>query len=176
MPPAGKIRLRGVVTSRTEASPLLGAPGDAVLVKRGMPRWLVISCPCGCGVEHPINLDPRTGPAWRHYISEPGRFTLYPSVWRESGCKSHYIIWRDRVYLFSSYGLTDADTPNEVESEELLAAVERALPESGFSKFVDIADQLNEIPWDVLSACRELVRRERAVEGRDKQKASFRKA
>ena len=72
--------------------------------------------------------------------------------------------------------MTDTDTPNEVKSEELLAAVERALPESGFSKFVDIADQLNEIPWDILSACRELVRRERAVEGRDKQKASFREA
>lgn len=151
------------------------AAGDAILVERGRPRWLVISCPCGCGVEHPINLDPRAGAAWRHYISAPGKLTLFPSVWRETGCKSHYIIWRDRIFLFSGYGSTDLDAPDEVESEELMGAVERALPESGFSAFLDVAEALDEIPWDVLSACRELVRCRRAVEGHGKQRGSFRK-
>jgi hypothetical protein len=159
-----------------EASALLAAPGDVVLIERATPRWFVISCPCGCGVEHPINLDPRTGPAWRHYVNGPGHFTLYPSVWRESGCKSHYIIWRDRIYFLRSYGSADADAPDEFESEELLGAVERELSKTGFTRFVDIADTLTEIPWDVLSACRELVRRGKAVEGRGRQRGGFRKA
>src|ERR1700722_8970214 len=97
---ASQLHLMGVVSSRGEASAYLKAPGDAVLVERGRPRLLLLSCPCGCGEHFPINLDPRAGPAWRLYRNRTGAITLYPSVWRESGCYSHYIIWRDRILLF----------------------------------------------------------------------------
>jgi len=30
---------------------LVSAPGDAVLIKRGAPRWLLLARPCGCGTE-----------------------------------------------------------------------------------------------------------------------------
>jgi len=34
---------------------LVSAPGDAVLIERGAPRWLLLAR--GCGTELPINLD-----------------------------------------------------------------------------------------------------------------------
>jgi hypothetical protein len=58
-----KLTLKGVVRSRRETAGLLKSPGDAILVERGTPRWLLLLCPCGCGAELPINLDSRTGPA-----------------------------------------------------------------------------------------------------------------
>jgi Family of unknown function (DUF6527) len=97
MKAAERIRFRGTVASRREASVRLKVPGDAVLVVRGRPRLLIISCPCGCGEQFPINLDSRAGPAWRLYGDRRRGLSVYPSVWRESGCESHYVIWKNDV-------------------------------------------------------------------------------
>jgi hypothetical protein len=43
-----------------------------------------------------VNLDPRAGPAWKLYDREDS-LTLFPSVWRESGCEAHFILWRNRL-------------------------------------------------------------------------------
>ena len=96
--------IRARVTSRANASAYLKQPGDAVIVDRQGPRWLVLSCPCGCGAEVPVNLDRRAGPAWRIYESPKGT-SIYPSVWRDTDCKSHFIIWRDDILMFGQrYG------------------------------------------------------------------------
>jgi hypothetical protein len=169
---ARRIRWRGTVDSRSEASSLLKLPGDAVLVQRGRPRWLVLSCPCGCGEQLPVNLDARAGPAWRFYRSGPA-ITLFPSVWRESGCESHFIIWRDDILLFGRY---EDDLVEEATSAatDLRDAVLRRLPPSGqLTPFSDIAEALDAIPWDVLMACRKLVRSGVACEGTQKQRGSF---
>src|SRR4051812_45982925 len=96
--PATKARLRGSVASRDDARPQLQEAGDVVLVERGCLRSAVIKCPCGCGEELVINLDRRVGPAWRLYRDERG-LTLYPSVWRDSGCCTHFILWHDTVFM-----------------------------------------------------------------------------
>ena len=54
-----RLRFCGTVSTRGAASTHLKSAGDAVLIERGRPRLLVLSCPCGCGEEFPINLDPR---------------------------------------------------------------------------------------------------------------------
>src|SRR5438309_1731714 len=95
-----RLQFRGTVSSRSESSGMLRAPGDAVLVKRGRPRVLLLMCPCGCGEELAILLDDRAGPAWRFYL-RGGSITVFPSVWRDTGCESHFILWKDRIYLFS---------------------------------------------------------------------------
>lgn len=94
-----RLKFKGVIQTRSEASGLLKSPGDAVLIERGKPRWLLISCPCGCGDEFPINLDPRAGPAWRLYQNQRTGLTLSPSVWRKSGCCSHYVIWHNQILM-----------------------------------------------------------------------------
>ena len=86
------LQLRGTVSTRGEASSKLAAAGDAVLVERGRPRLLLLSCPCGCGEQFPINLDSRRGRLGDSTEARGTGISLFPSVWRESGCRSHYII------------------------------------------------------------------------------------
>jgi hypothetical protein len=86
------LRFCAVAERRSEALLLLKTAGDVVLIERGIPRSLLIVCPCGCGEICTINLDARVGWAWRIKQDPPGRLSLYPSVWRTSGCQSHYVI------------------------------------------------------------------------------------
>ena len=167
------IRFHGTVSSRGEASAYLKTPGDAVLVERGRPRLLLISCPCGCGEQLPINLDARSGPAWRFYRTESTGLTLYPSVWRESGCGSHFIIWRDRILLFGRNEDEWDDPSVEDGSMPSTQAVFELLPAGNLMPFSEIAESLDAVPWDVLKVCRKLVRAGRAREGSGKQRGCF---
>jgi hypothetical protein len=170
-----KLQLKRVVQSRGEAAGYLKSPGDAVLIERGRPRWLLLSCPCGCGEELPINLDSRAGPAWRLYKNAKLGVSVYPSVWRDTGCGSHFIIWRDSIFLFGQdddyFGWRGRDEEMAVLSE----AVRERLIENKFVSYVDISDLLGEVPWDVLHACRSLVRKGIAREGMGKQRGTFRR-
>ena len=41
------------------------------------------------------------------------------------------------------------------------------------ANFVAVADELDEVPWDVLAACHHLVRRGLLFEGEDKDRGTF---
>jgi Family of unknown function (DUF6527) len=157
---ASRVRWLGQVESRAGVAKILASPGDAILVSRaGHHRWLIFSCPCGCGTELPVNLDRRTGAAWRLYNPGP-KVTLYPSVWRESGCEAHFILSHGRLI-----GMRwDEWFSGALGNEMLIARVGAALrtePEH----YAELAERVNDEPWDVLRACRELVDRSRATEG-----------
>jgi hypothetical protein len=164
------VQFRGTVATRGDASGDLASPGDAVIVERGRPRLLLLSCPCGCGEVLTINLDPRADKAWRLYRRDD-QITLFPSVWRDTGCRSHFVIWDDVIYWWDGGDplrtLTAKDCLLEKEVLRLLR-IER------FLGFVELADMLGEIPYQVLDACRRLVAVGDAVEGEDKQQSTFR--
>lgn len=148
-----KIGLKGVVPTRAQASALLGGAGDVAIVRRGRPRWLVMICPSGCGDEFALNLDTRAGPAWRMYRTRAG-LTLYPSVWRESGCGSHFVIWNNRVWWIDGYSLFGSDEIDRMLEGKVMSAIlsgERPL------HYTEIADMISEIPWPVLLTCRTLM-------------------
>jgi hypothetical protein len=166
------LTLKRIVQSRGEAAGVLRVPGDAVLIERGRPRWLLLSCPCGCGEELPINLDSRAGPAWRLYKNVRHGVSVYPSVWRDTGCGSHFIIWRDRILLFGQDD-EELQSGRQEEASALVAAVRDRLSEERLIPYVEIADELSEVPWDVLTICRQLVRAGFAREGRGKQRGMF---
>jgi hypothetical protein len=171
-----RLRFCGTVSTRSEASAFLKSPGDGVLVERGRPRLFLLSCPCGCGEEFPINLDSRAGQAWRLYRNGRAGLSIFPSVWRTSGCKSHYVIWRNRILLF---GQNEDDFDSGLQSDELAVSTDdvlRLLPATGFISFVDIAESLNAVPWDVQVLCRRLVRMKVAREGKGQQRGSFARA
>ncbi|WP_207004744.1 DUF6527 family protein [Trinickia mobilis] len=171
-----RIALKAELTSRAGADEFLKAPGDAVLICRETPRWLLLQCPCGCGEQIPVNVDKRAGKAWRFYCDADKSVTLFPSVWRDTGCQSHFIIWRDRILMF---GLDRVSGTAPVESIDIGSLAKRVLdvwPRAGLVPYVDVADTLNEIPWDVQEACRALVKSGRLIEGLGKQRGMFRRS
>jgi hypothetical protein len=167
------LRLLRTVSTRGEAAGYLKSPGDAVLIERGRPRLLLLSCPCGCGEQYPINLDDRAGKAWRLYRSRGKGLTLFPSVWRDTGCGSHFIIWRDRILLFGRHEEAWDDSSFDDGTLPSPERVLEQLPTTELITFSQIADALDAVPWDVLKVCRQLVRKGLAREGRGRQRGSF---
>lgn len=155
-----------------DANHLLKEPGQVVIVKRGNVRSIVFSCPDGCGELLTINLDPRAGKAWRLYRTNHG-ITLFPSVWRDNGCGSHFVVWRDKILWLGSesdYSESNIYAPNiELESK-----ISKALTHE-LQSYLDIADEINEIPWDVLYSCKNLVKRNMAKCGLGKQQDWFKR-
>ena len=166
--------IRARVQSRANASVHLKRPGDAVIVDRQGPRWLIMSCPCGCGAEVPVNLDRRAGPAWRMYQSSKGT-SIYPSVWRDNGCKSHFIIWRNNILLLGTgYGGSWIDDVEEGE-DELLQRVLEALSDREQSA-EEVSDQIPQSePWEVLRCCRKLCLLGKAIECGQDARGRFRR-
>lgn len=170
--PARKVRWRGVGEYRDEAEPHLEAAGDVAGVIRGRPRSLLMRCPDGCGETVVINLDPRAGKAWRVDIRN-GTLSLYPSVWRNDGCKSHFIIWRDHIIWC---GIFERDNEEPVFDEALIAIVQAELRPDAYREPHEIADHIGEIWWDVSRALRHLVRQGIAEEGKGFDRHRFRLA
>jgi hypothetical protein len=169
------ISLKAELESRTGANEYLRSPGDAVLVTRGTPRWLVLRCPCGCGVDIPVNLDDRAGKAWRLYKAPSTGLTLFPSVWRDTGCESHFIIWRDQILMFGPRYAWGAAPREKLNLVNLSTRVLDAWPHKRQVSYVEVAEELREIPWDVLEACRDLVKAKALIEGLGEQRGSFRR-
>jgi len=164
---AKAISFKGQVSHRHEANTLLTEPGATVLVHRGVDRSVAMACPDGCGEQLTINLDSRAGPAWRHY-GDGATLSLFPSVWRDTGCGSHFIVWRSKIYW------CDWHDEFEVPSDEVVKRTLELLTDQLVS-YVAIADQLGLVPWAVLSACNRLCRSGLAETGKGKQQGQFRR-
>jgi len=171
MAKAKRIRDRGRVQYRHEADPVLERAGDMVLIDRGVLRSFVMRCPDDCGEIITINLDPRTDKAWRYY-KKRNQISVFPSVWRDTGCGSHFIIWNHCiVWCDDKWGDRDV----VVEEEDKIR--ERVLSSCTheWQHFTRIAEAIDEVPWDVGRVCGYLTR-VRAVleEGEDTLRGSFR--
>jgi hypothetical protein len=70
-----------------------------VLGEEGYEWTAVFVCPCGCGDVIRLNLlegDHR--PTWRVSHGPNKHVTVHPSVWRNVGCSSHFIIREGLVH------------------------------------------------------------------------------
>lgn len=168
---ATQYRVLGTVERYSEALGRLKSAGDvAIVVRQDRQRQLVMRCPDGCGDVLSINLDPESGPAWRLYRRR-GSWSLFPSIDRSTGCLSHFILSRGRILWidWDSYCSSEHDAEFEERRQRimsLLVSRERA-------SFVELADELDEVPWDVLDACRRLVRDKTLEEGWGKERGTF---
>lgn len=165
---ANRIAMKGEVTNRHLADEVLKTPGEAVLVRRGVLRSVVIACPDGCGEVITINLDGRAGKAWQYY-EQGGDMSLFPSVWRDTGCESHFILWRSHIYW------CDRNEELDVPMAEVILQVRDALG-TQLESYTSIADCLDLVPWAVLSACGKLRREGIALEGKDRLRGHFMRA
>lgn len=161
-------RVLGTAERYADAASALVNPGDCVLVERaGQHRQFVMACPDGCGEILSVNLDPRSGPAWRVY-NRKGKWSLFPSVDRTTGCQSHFILWNGRVCWADG-----SDDGAEDAAARLGKTVLAHLRQLHTVSYVQLADVMGELPWDVLSACRALVRQDLLTEGSGKRRGTF---
>lgn len=57
----------------------------------------VMACPCGCGAVIELLLSPNARPRWT--LTERGDLpTLHPSVWRSTGCRSHFWVRDGQIH------------------------------------------------------------------------------
>ena len=65
------------------------------------PRWALFRCPCNCGQVITLSLLAAHKPHWRILRGPYGHPSLHPSIWRNTGCLSHFwiddgqVIWCD---------------------------------------------------------------------------------
>ena len=148
---AKKIDLRGTVARNNDAVAMIANPGDCAIVHRSLARSVVMVCPDGCGSVLTINVDSRCGRAWDLYLRKE-QLSIFPSYWRGDGCLSHFIVWRNRIIWCDSL---DFYQPPNISL--LNASVLACLSVSSYISYQSIADKVDEIPWDVLWSCRNLV-------------------
>ena len=68
------------------------------LAGEGVNVWAAaMRCPCGCGDRIELNLLPQSRPSWRADVHGDGTVSLTPSVWRQKGCRSHFILRLGRI-------------------------------------------------------------------------------
>lgn len=61
------------------------------------PSFGYMLCPCGCGETLHLRFLPNRRPRWDLKIEYDGAVTLKPSVWRQVGCRSHFILHDGKV-------------------------------------------------------------------------------
>ena len=86
-----------LTTVRLEDPPEILQPRTAYLLGEGEHIWSVaMLCPCGCGAQIQLSTV-GSRPRWSVGIENDGSVTLNPSVWRKSGCRSHFFLRRGIV-------------------------------------------------------------------------------
>lgn len=72
---------------------------------RGKSYWVLFRCPCGCNSIISLSLQASHSPKWKLIESENGRPTLFPSIWQNKGCYSHFWITDGKVNMCFNTGV-----------------------------------------------------------------------
>lgn len=96
-----EVRYREVVKVPDQATALAElAESRIVVVMPGeTAKSVKFHCPCGCGEVLTVNLMASVAKAWRLTVEPEKGASLYPSVWRDTGCQSHFILRRNVAWL-----------------------------------------------------------------------------
>ncbi len=85
-------------TARVAERPERLEPRTLYIVGEGNDRFCAaMVCPCGCGADLNMSLVAGDEPSWRAKTHLDGTSTLFPSVARTMGCRSHFVLRRGRV-------------------------------------------------------------------------------
>lgn len=93
------------ILARTPPSNAVGTGRFVIVVHKDEPYWAMFRCPCGCESVISLPLRPPHQPRWQCWADPVGRPTLTPSVWRNSGCRSHFWIKHGRALWCRDSGL-----------------------------------------------------------------------
>ncbi len=68
------------------------------LVGNQSSKWVVLTCPCGCGRRIDVNLMLSRRPRWKLRKHKDDTVSLFPSLWMPSNqCGSHFWLLRNQV-------------------------------------------------------------------------------
>ena len=94
-----RLRIRpGFATEVVEDLPDTLEPRRLYLVgEQSLPWSAALVCPCGCGATIQLSLVAGDTPSWQATRHFSGSVSLHPSIWRQTGCRSHFFLRRGRV-------------------------------------------------------------------------------
>jgi hypothetical protein len=82
----------------TSDLPRVLVPGVVYVLGENGYRWsAAFRCPCGCGATVQLNLLPEARPRWTLTVHDDRSVSLRPSVWRNAGCRSHFVMRHGRI-------------------------------------------------------------------------------
>lgn len=67
------------------------------------PWLLAFNCPCGCHSLIQLNLLKEADPCWKYKVTKKQKINISPSIWRHSGCKSHFFIKKSKIDWVGKY-------------------------------------------------------------------------
>jgi len=89
---------RKVLIREGDTLPAVMPKLDLILLQDEGENWSVgFQCPCGCGDVIELLLLPNVKPRWDIKVDSRGYPTLSPSVWKTTGCKSHFWVQDGRI-------------------------------------------------------------------------------
>lgn len=89
---------RKLVLVEGDSLPTLMPRRNLVLAREDGEDWCVgLRCPCGCGDVIELLVIPEAKPRWDVRVDGKSRPSLSPSVWRKTGCQSHFWLRNGRV-------------------------------------------------------------------------------
>ncbi|MES2822481.1 MAG: DUF6527 family protein [Pseudomonadota bacterium] len=68
-----------------------------ILGGKKTPFLSVLRCPCGCGESLHMNLLTSRDPCWDLFVEPNGSVTFKPSLWKKTGCCSHFHLTNGEV-------------------------------------------------------------------------------
>lgn len=69
-----------------------------IVKKNNSYTWVKFICPCGCGKEVMLSLNPNLRPTWTLKINDKNKVTLSPSVYLTGfPCRSHFFIKKSNI-------------------------------------------------------------------------------
>lgn len=95
-----------VMRDSTPSNDLINEAEFIAVVYKSKPIWALFKCPCGCGFVITLPLQKPHNPRWRIHESEFGRPTLYPSIWQNKGCYSHFWVEDGKVIWCKNTGMS----------------------------------------------------------------------
>ncbi len=67
------------------------------------PWLLAFNCPCGCQNLIQLNLLKDAAPCWGFKVNKKNKINIYPSVWRTTGCESHFFVRKGKIDWVRGY-------------------------------------------------------------------------
>lgn len=90
---------RRLIIHQEDSLPAMLPRRDLVVAHADGEDWSVgLRCPCGCGDTLELMLLREVRPHWRLEVDRSRRPSLYPSIWRDTGCGSHFWVRRGQVH------------------------------------------------------------------------------